>query len=723
MDHANTIAARSRPPARTGVEPLRIEHPDEPLTIDKTFERPLRPGWYRIEARYGPEGLVGCLVEVLFEDGRSELRRFPVGARNTVACVVRWPKRVVGVRFHLAGSQPRCREGAFLVAPAPVALRFSAVIRWALGAVRRDPKSLGRRTATFMLRLWRRDLAVMPIPPANARDGEPYGTWRALFDEAPERDRQLHEERLAAFPEGPTISVVCLVDAPRGAPAAAAMLASQVYAKWQLVLVTQAREAAHATLQERLSGDTRLLVRHLDDRDIGARFNAGLQAATGDFIVPVDAAVELRPNALLELALAQRRAPGARMIYADEDERSGAGRANPRFKPAWSPEVLSTHDYIGDPFMVEAAAIRQVGGWRPGLGEDACYDLKLRLAAAVGPSAIAHVAKLLVHRTVAPNRDAAPERASSRLIEEHLVRQGTPASVLDDARSPHPRIAYAVPNPAPLVSILMPTKDKATLLRRAVETLLRVTRYEPFELIVMDNGSTQAETLDLFRSWTSEARIRVVASPGAFNFSALNNEGARCARGEILLLLNNDVEIIDPGWLDEMVGLASRPEIGCVGAKLYYPDGTIQHAGVVTGPGGGAGHGHKQAPGGARGYLDRLVTVTNVSAVTGACLAVRADLYRAVGGLDESVFAVAFNDVDFCLKVAAAGYRNVWTPFAEMIHHESVSRGKDLTPEGARRFAREVAALQQRWSVRLLRDPYYSPHLTMDGEGYALRTK
>jgi GT2 family glycosyltransferase len=267
----------------------------------------------------------------------------------------------------------------------------------------------------------------------------------------------------------------------------------------------------------------------------------------------------------------------------------------------------------------------------------------------------------------------------------------------------------------------MPTKDKAVLLRRAVETLVKVTRYQLFELIVMDNGSTEGETLDLFRSWAGEPRIRVVASPGAFNFSALNNEGARLARGEILVLLNNDVEVIDPGWLDEMVGLASRSEIGCVGAKLYYPDGTIQHAGVVTGPGGGAGHGHKHASREAKGYLDRLVTVTNVSAVTGACLAVGSDVYRAVGGLDECNFAVAFNDIDLCLKVAAGGYRNVWTPFAEMIHHESVSRGKDLTSEGARRFAREVTALQQRWSVRLFGDPYYSPHLTMDGEDYGIR--
>jgi GT2 family glycosyltransferase len=273
------------------------------------------------------------------------------------------------------------------------------------------------------------------------------------------------------------------------------------------------------------------------------------------------------------------------------------------------------------------------------------------------------------------------------------------------------------------VSIIIPTKDKASLLRRAIASLLERTQYEAFELIVVDNGSQEPDTVELFGSVARHPQVHIVQSPGPFNYSALNNYGATFAQGNILLLLNNDVEIIEPGWLSEMVGLASRPDIGCVGAKLYYPDGTIQHAGVVTGPSGGAGHGHKHAPRRARGYLDRLATVTNVSAVTAACLAVRADVYWEVGGLDENALRVAFNDVDFCLKVAAAGYRNVWTPFAELIHHESVSRGKDIDAKSAKRFAGELDTLQRRWSFRLIRDPYYSPHLTMDGEDYAIRTR
>jgi GT2 family glycosyltransferase len=706
-------------------EPVRIEHPDALLTVRKRFERPLSPGWYRVEVRYGPEGLAECLVELLFEDGRSELRRLPYGGRNEVECIVRWPKGLVAVDFHLAGSRPPHRAGTFVVEPASVVLRVSALLRRGFRVLRQEPMSLGSGMIRFGLRLWRNDLALVPMSPPKPPDGDLYDRWRALFDEEPDRDRDLHEERSAALSERPRISVVCVLDVPGEAAARASLLDRQIYQNWQLILVTDRPEEAQAALGAGPLRDGRISVRGGDELDEGAKLNAGLSAVEGDFVIPLHAGLALRSNALLELALASCRVPSARMIYADEDEVSAGQRANPRFKPAWSPEAFATHDYVGDPVMMEVAAVRRLGGWRAGLGEDASYDLKLRLAAHVGPSGILHLAKLLVHRDPAPARspDAGGGPQRTRVIEEHLAREGTAGRLIRDPRSPHPRVEYAIPVPAPLVSILIPTKDKPELLRRAVDTVLEVTRYQPLELIIMDNGSCEPRTLELFRSWDSEPRIRVVPCPGAFNFSALNNAGARLARGEILVLLNNDVEIIDPGWLGEMVGLASRPEIGCVGAKLYYPDGTIQHAGVVTGPGGGAGHSHKHASRAAKGYLDRLVTVTNVSAVTAACLAIRADLYDEVGGLDEATFPVAFNDVDFCLKVAAAGYRNVWTPFAELIHHESVSRGRDVTPEAARRFSAELTALQQRWSVRLLRDPYYSPHLTMDGEDFALRTR
>jgi GT2 family glycosyltransferase len=332
-----------------------------------------------------------------------------------------------------------------------------------------------------------------------------------------------------------------------------------------------------------------------------------------------------------------------------------------------------------------------------------------------------HLAKVLLDR---PAGRGAEVQAASRLrtSADHLVCRGIRGSAVADPRSPYPRIVRA-PEDAPLVTIIVPTRDRAELLRVCITSLLSRTRYPDIEIVIVDNGSQHPATFDLFRELSRDPRVRILPAPGPFNYSALNNRAAREARGTLLALLNNDIEVLAEDWLTEMVGYAVEPDVGCVGAKLYYPDRTLQHGGIVTGLVGGAGHSDKHAPPDARGYLDRLVTAREVSAVTGACLVVRRELYDEIGGLDEEAFSIAFNDVDFCLRVAAAGYRNVWTPFAEMIHHESVSRGHDLMDRGkARRFAAELAALQVRWGPRLLSDPYHSPHLDPRSETARPRT-
>jgi GT2 family glycosyltransferase len=260
------------------------------------------------------------------------------------------------------------------------------------------------------------------------------------------------------------------------------------------------------------------------------------------------------------------------------------------------------------------------------------------------------------------------------------------------------------------------------VLATCVRSIRSLTTYDNYEIIIVDNGSVQDETKRLFADLSADPAIRILRRPEPFNFSRLNNAAAREATGTILGLVNNDIEVTDGAWLSEMVALAARPETGCVGAKLLYPDGRIQHAGVVIALGGVAGHAYRMAPADEPGYLGRLRAVHEVSAVTAACLMVRREVFEAVGGLDEGL-TVAFNDVDFCLKVRAAGYRNLLTPFATLVHHESVSRGRDLTPVKARRFADEYATMQRRWGSDLLNDPYYSPHLTYDREDYSLRLR
>jgi GT2 family glycosyltransferase len=282
----------------------------------------------------------------------------------------------------------------------------------------------------------------------------------------------------------------------------------------------------------------------------------------------------------------------------------------------------------------------------------------------------------------------------------------------DSARDPAWQpLSAALPGPAPLVSVIVPTRDGAAMLEACAAGLLQRTDYPSLELLVVDNGSTAPETFSLFDRLRQDPRVRILAAPGPFNYSALNNRAAAEARGEVLLLLNNDIEVIGPGWLREMVGLLLRPGTGAVGAKLLYPDGTLQHGGVVIGQGGVAGHYLPQAAPGATGHAGSLSLVREVSAATAACLALRREAFDAAGGLDARALAVAFNDVDLCLRIREAGWRILWTPLAELFHHESATRGGDVTGAKARRFAGEIAHMQRRWGEALRRDPFANPNL------------
>lgn len=298
-----------------------------------------------------------------------------------------------------------------------------------------------------------------------------------------------------------------------------------------------------------------------------------------------------------------------------------------------------------------------------------------------------------------------------------------PSAWRDNLRNLRKGYLYSVPQPPPLVSIIIPTRDAVDLLKLGISSVLEKTIYPNYEIMIIDNRSEKSETLRFFRKITeAHANVRVLAYDEAFNFSAINNFAVSHAHGSVLVLLNNDIEVISPDWLDEMVAHAMRPEVGCVGAKLFYPGGSVQHGGVILGIGGVAGHAHKYFPQDADGYFSRLKVQQNLTAVTAACLAVRKEVYLQVEGLEEENLRVAFNDVDFCLRVRAAGYLNVFTPFARLHHHESISRGLDNTPEKMERFNREVVYMRSRWGPLLDADPYYSPNLTLHTEDFALRT-
>jgi GT2 family glycosyltransferase len=308
-------------------------------------------------------------------------------------------------------------------------------------------------------------------------------------------------------------------------------------------------------------------------------------------------------------------------------------------------------------------------------------------------------------------------------IRDHCARRQLAADVVWSGEHEPPRLKYDLPVPPPLVSLIIPTRDRADLLETCIRSVLTRTTYAPLEILIVDNDSSEPATHALFAKLRSEPAVRIMHHPGPFNYSAINNYAARAASGSVIGLLNNDCEVINDEWLTEMVALASRPDVGCVGCKLLFPDQRIQHAGVQLGVGGAvAGHGHRFAPHDCAGYMNWLRMLRNVSAVTAACLLIRKQVFDQVGGLDEEGLKVAFNDIDFCLKVRTAGYLNIWTPFAELIHHESLSRGQDTAPANARRWQSEISTFQRRWGASLFCDPYYSPHLTYDQEDFSVRT-
>jgi GT2 family glycosyltransferase len=307
--------------------------------------------------------------------------------------------------------------------------------------------------------------------------------------------------------------------------------------------------------------------------------------------------------------------------------------------------------------------------------------------------------------------------AGKRALDEHFMRRGIRASAELEPSVSY-RTRYELPSPQPLVSIIIPTRNAEQLVRQCIESIVRRTTYLNYEILLVDNGSDDPDATRYFNELARDQVIRVVRDDRPFNYSALNNSAVKLAHGEFVCLLNNDIEVISADWLSEMVSIAVQPGVGAVGARLWYPNNLLQHGGVILGIGGVAGHSHKGHPKGNRGYFGRAALIQSYSAVTGACLLVRKSSFEQVGGLNEKELQIAFNDVDFCLRLVEAGYRNVWTPYAELYHHESATRGYEDNPLKVARFGREERYMKVRWGHVLGKDPAYNPNLTLGHEDF-----
>ena len=581
-----------------------------------------------------------------------------------------------------------------------------------------------------------------------------YERWAATFDKhTPESLAELAAAE-KSFKAKPLISVVMPVyNTPeKWLVKVVDSVRAQVYPHWELCIADDASPHAHVRplLEKLAASDPRIKVTFREKNGhISAASNSALALATGEYVALLDHDDELSPNALHEVVALLNAQPDTDLVYSDEDKIDEEGhRHEPYFKPDWLPDLFHAQNFISHLTVYRAALVKDVGGFRVGYEGSQDWDLALRVIERIKDQArIRHLPKILYHWRAIPGSTAMmlseknyPLEAARRALTDAFARRGEKIT-LHHVPGDHWRVQYPLPAEAPLVSLLIPTRNGLKFLQRCVDSILEKTTYPNYEIVIVDNGSDDAAALAYLDSFAKNTNpllasinaqiasakegsrprtVRVLRYDAPFNFSAINNFAVREARGELVGLLNNDLEVITPAWLDEMAAQALRPGIGCVGAMLYYPNDTIQHAGCIIGLGGVAGHAFRDYPRGTEGKFNRARLVQNFSAVTAACLIVRRPIYEQVGGLDEKNLTVAFNDIDFCLRVRAAGHRNLWTPFAELYHHESVSRGAEDTPEKHERFRSEVAFMLKRWPAEIRHDPAYNPNLTLEHTDFTL---
>lgn len=541
------------------------------------------------------------------------------------------------------------------------------------------------------------------------------------------------QEENAQFPKNIKFSVlVPLYNTPESfLKAMIESVQAQTYKNWELCFA-DGSDGEHSFVGEickkYADGDKRIKYEKLEKNlGISENTNACIRMATGEYIALFDHDDLLHPSALYEVmrAICEH---GADFIYTDENTFSEEPRDayNPHFKPDFSPDTLRSYNYICHLSVFSRELLDSVGYFRSEYDGSQDYDLILRLTEKA--KKVFHIRKILYYwrahkNSVAQDVAAKPYTvtAAKKALAAHLERCGLKGEVLDSSVPTTYHIKYEIDG-NPLISVIIPNKDHTDDLDVCLKSLYEKSSYKSFEVIIVENNSTEKETFEYYEALTQKhGNIKIVTWKGDFNYSAINNFGVNYAKGEYILLLNNDVEIINGSCLEEMLMFAQRKDVGAVGAKLYYSDDTVQHAGVILGLGGTAGHAHKHFGRSHPGYMARASIAQNLTACTAACLMMRRDVFDEVGGLDES-FEVAFNDVDLCMKIRKKGYLVVFTPYAELYHYESKSRGNDSTPEKLERFRGEIDRFKEKWQKQLDDgDPYYNPNLTLTRDDFSLK--
>lgn len=506
----------------------------------------------------------------------------------------------------------------------------------------------------------------------------------------------------------------------------------QFYENWELCMSDDASTDPNVKplLEKFVAQDDRIkVVFRQENGHISKATNSALEIATGEFCALLDNDDELAPIALYEVVKTLNKNPELDLIYSDEDKIDMQGnRFDPAFKPDFSPDLLLGTNYISHLGVYRTTILHQINGFRVGYEGSQDYDLVLRFVEQTTPERIAHIPKILYYWRILPTSTAADQStkgyafdAGLKAVQDALVRRKIKGTATHAAGNGLFDVHYEILKEE-LVSVIIPTKNGYDDMKRCLESIVEKTTYPNYEIVVADNGSDDVRMKELYEQYTHilGEKFQVIDLPIPFNYSRINNLAAKEANGTYLLFLNNDTEVITKDWMSKMVSFAQFERIGCVGAKLYYPNHTIQHAGVVLGMGGAAGHPHHTYPRGDFGYFGKLEINVNYSAVTAACLMIRAKDFHELNGFNEEL-TVAFNDVDLCLREQALGRDNLFLHGVELFHFESQSRGYENTPEKQARFEKETAYMYDKWGKLIENDPYYNPNLTRTGGNFSLR--
>ena len=558
----------------------------------------------------------------------------------------------------------------------------------------------------------------------------PYGPW---FEKHRVSDKELDLQRKTELAKSPLISVVVpAYKTPKDfLVQIIESLLAQSYANWELCIANGSPDDKDmsAVLTDYAKRDKRIRYQDITgEQGIAENTNAALAMAKGDFVGLLDHDDLLAPNALFEIAKAIVEDGDIDVVYTDEDKVTTdlAEHFQPHFKPDLNIDLLRSNNYICHFFVVRKSLADKVGGFRKEFDGAQDYDFIFRCVE--GARKVSHVPQVLYHwRTHKESTADNPAskmyafEAGKRAIETHLKRQGQMGEVAHTKDFGFYKVTYPV-SQNPLVSIIIPNKDQSELLRQCIYSIYKLSTYHNFEILIVENNSTKAETFTYYKEIEKKENVSILKWEDDFNYSAINNFAVSKANGDYLIFLNNDVKVISPNWIEEMLGNCQRNEVGIVGARLYFPDDTIQHAGIIIGIGGIAGHAFLGMNRSRTGYLHKAALQQDLSAVTAACMMMKRSVFDEVGGFEEKL-TVAFNDVDLCLRTIEKGYLVVYNPAAEMYHYESISRGAEDSEEKVRRFQTEIEYMRTRW-IDLLKsgDPNYNKNLTLSKWNYSLRS-